>query len=151
MDFDGLSARTASVADRAAAVAARAPEPTTVARVGLGAMVFAAGVHKLLDPLSWSAYVVPWLAPLFVVSPVTFVLANGVLEVGFGAAIVADRYTALASAVAAVSLSATCLYLAVVFVVEGGLFGDVLARDIGLAGLAWAVLIDSLRRPTRTP
>ncbi|GGC57437.1 DoxX family membrane protein [Haloferax sulfurifontis] len=151
MDFDGLSARVASASDRAASVAARAPDPMTVARVGLGAMVLAAGVHKLLDPLSWSAYVVPWLAPLLVVSPVTFMLVNGVLEVGFGAAIVADRYTALASAVAAVSLSATCLYLAVVFVVEGGLFGDVLARDIGLAGLAWAVLLDSLRRPTRTP
>lgn len=58
MDFDGLSARTASVADWAASAAARAPDPMTVARVGLGAMVFAAGVHKLLDPLSWSAYVV---------------------------------------------------------------------------------------------
>ncbi|ELZ98976.1 hypothetical protein C440_01430 [Haloferax mucosum ATCC BAA-1512] len=138
MDFDGFASRLSEFA-------ARAPAPTAVARVGLGAMVFAAGVHKLLDPLAWSAYVTDWLAPFLVVSPVAFMLVNGVLEVGFGAAIVADRYTSVASAVAAVSLTVTCLYLAVVFVVEGGLFGDVLARDVGLAGLAWAVLVDSLR------
>ena len=143
MDFDGLSARLSSAA-------AQGAHPSTLARIGLGSMVFAAGVHKLVDPLAWTVYVVEWLAPFLVVSPVVFMLANGVLEVGFGAAIVADRYTAFGSAVAAVSLTATCLYLAVVFVVEGGLFGDVLARDVGLAGLAWAVLVDSLRRPTRT-
>ncbi|KTG07528.1 DoxX family protein [Haloferax profundi] len=113
-------------------------------------MVFAAGVHKLLDPLAWTVYVVDWLAPLLVVSPVVFMLVNGVLEIGFGAALVADRFTAIASAVAAVSLTATCLYLSLVFVLEGGLFGDVLARDVGLAGLAWAVLVDALSRPSRT-
>ena len=140
MNFDGLSAGLSRVATRA-------PRTTTIARFSLGSMVFAAGVHKLFDPLAWTVYVVEWLAPLLVVTPVTFMLVNGVLEVGFGAAILADRYTAFASAVAAVSLTATVLYLAIVFVVEGGLFGDVLARDIGLAGLAWAVLVDSLRRP----
>ncbi|KAB1194328.1 DoxX family membrane protein [Haloferax sp. MBLA0076] len=143
MDFDAVGARlSASVA--------RAPPPASIARVGLGSMVFAAGVHKLFDPLAWTVYVVDWLAPVLVVSPVVFMLVNGVLEIGFGAALVADRYTAVASAVAAVSLTATCLYLGVVFVLEGGLFGDVLARDVGLAGLAWAVLVDALSRPTRT-
>jgi uncharacterized membrane protein YphA (DoxX/SURF4 family) len=112
-------------------------------------MVFLAGVHKLLDPAAWTVYVTDWLAPWLVVSPVVFMLVNGVLEVGFGAAIVADRYTAFAAAVAAVSLSATCAYLALVFAVEGGAFGDVLARDVGLAGLAWAVLVDALAGSTR--
>lgn len=125
--------------------AAFAPDAATVARVGLGLMVFSAGVHKLLDPAAWTVYVVDWLAPWVVISPVAFMLVNGVLEIGFGAAILADRYTALASAVAAVSLSATCLYLAAVFVLEAGLFGDVLARDLGLTGLAWSVLLDALR------
>ncbi|MFC7203656.1 DoxX family membrane protein [Haloferax namakaokahaiae] len=142
MDFEGVSRRLSSLATQA-------PEPTTLARLGLGLMVFSAGVHKLLDPLAWSAYVVGWLAPWLVISPVAFMLVNGVLEVGFGAAIVADRFTAFASAVAAVSLTATCLYLLLVFVLEGGLFGDVLARDIGLAGLAWAVLVQSLREDGR--
>jgi uncharacterized membrane protein YphA (DoxX/SURF4 family) len=108
-------------------------------------MVFLAGVHKLLAPDAWALYVVDWLAPWLVVSPVTFMLLNGVLEVGFGAAIVADRWTPFAAGVAAVSLSATVGYLALVAVLEDGLFVDVLVRDVGLAALAWAVTLDSLR------
>lgn len=126
-------------------LADRAPAPLWVARVGLGLMIFFAGVHKLLAPGVWAAYVTPWLAPWLVVSPVTFMLVNGVLEVGFGAAVVADRYTAVAAGVAAVSLSATSVYLAVAAVVEGGFFVDVLVRDVGLSALAWAVLVDALR------
>jgi len=72
-------------------------------------------------------------------------LINGVLEVGFGLAIVADRWTGVAAGVAAVSLSATVAYLALVAVLEGGLFLDVLVRDVGLAALGWAVTIDALR------
>lgn len=108
-------------------------------------MVFLAGVHKLLAPGAWALYVVDWLAPWLVVSPVTFMLINGVLEVGFGAAIVADRWTSFAAGVAAVSLSATVVYLALVAVLEDGLFVDVLVRDVGLAALAWAVTLDALR------
>ncbi|NIB98909.1 DoxX family membrane protein [Halobacterium sp. R2-5] len=108
-------------------------------------MLLAAGVHKLLDPGAWAVYVTDWLAPWLVVSPVAFMLANGVLEVWFAALLLADRYTAFAALVAAVSLLATIGYLAVVWATTGR-FGDVLARDIGLAGLALAVLVDALRR-----
>lgn len=132
----------AAVADR---IAARSPRPGVLARLGLGGMVLLAGVHKLADPAAWAVYVVEWLAPLLVVSPTTFMLANGWLEVAFGIALLLDRYTAFASLVAAVSLSATCVYLAVVWA-TAGLFGDVLARDVGLAGLAWAVFVGALRR-----
>ncbi|WP_277555462.1 DoxX family membrane protein [Halobaculum limi] len=127
----------------ATSLAAQSPSATTLARWGLGAMVLAAGVHKLLDPAAWTVYVVDWLAPLLVVSPTAFMLVNGYLEVGFGAALLANRFVPVASFVAAVSLTATCLYLAVVWLTVGA-FGDVLARDIGLAGLAWAVLRASL-------
>jgi flagellin-like protein len=92
-----------------------------------------------------SLYVVDWLAPWLVVSPVAFMLANGVLEVGFAALLFADRYTAFAALVATVSLFATIGYLAVVWATTGQ-FGDVLARDVGLAALALAVLVDALRR-----
>jgi hypothetical protein len=107
-------------------------------------MVFLAGVHKLLAPEAWAAYVTGWLAPWLVVSPVVFMLINGVLEVGFGAAIVGDRFTVLTAGVAAVSLSATVGYLAIVAVFNDGLFLDVLVRDVGLAALAWAVVVDAL-------
>ncbi|QPV62374.1 DoxX family membrane protein [Halosimplex litoreum] len=127
----------------------RTPAPLSVARVGLGAMVLLAGVHKLFAPGVWATYVTDWLAPWLVVSPVAFMLINGVLEVGFGAAIVADRATAVAAGVAAVSLSGTTAYLAVAAVVEGGFFVDVFVRDVGLSALAWAVLVDALRRSRR--
>lgn len=130
---------------RAEALAATwLPRPAALARVGLGAMLVLAGVHKLAEPLAWSAYVVDWLAPLLVVTPREFMLLNGVLEVGFGAALLLDRYTAVAAAVAAVSLTATVAYLVVVGVTRG-VFWDVAIRDVGLAGLAWAVLADAVR------
>jgi uncharacterized membrane protein YphA (DoxX/SURF4 family) len=126
------------------AIATRAPSPSAIARVGLGTMVFLAGVHKLAAPEMWAIYVTDWLAPWLVVSPVVFMLINGVLEVGFGVAIIADRWTVVGAGVAAVSLSATVGYLAIVAVLENGLFLDVLVRDVGLAALAWAVVVDAL-------
>lgn len=138
------------VGDRAALIARladRAPRPGAIAQFGLGAMVLLAGVHKLLDPTAWTIYVAPWLEPFIVLSPTEFMLANGWLEIGFGLALLLDRYVASASLVAAVSLTATTLYLAVVWVL-GGQFGDVVARDVGLAGLAWAVFIGELQRRT---
>lgn len=128
----------------AAAVLDRAPPPATIARLGLGATVLLAGAHKLLAPGAWAVYVVPWLEPFVLLSPVEFMLVNGWLELAFGLALLADRYTALAALVAAVSLTATVGYLLVVWL-TAGLFGDVLVRDIGLAALAWAVLVDALR------
>jgi uncharacterized membrane protein YphA (DoxX/SURF4 family) len=135
-----------SFLERARGLARRGPAPMAVARVGLGAMLLTAGVHKLLAPAVWATYAVDWLAPLLVVSPRTFMLLNGPAELVVGAALVADRWTAPAAAIAAVSLTATAGYLAVVLLTQG-LFGDVLARDVGLAALAWTVMLDRLRRP----
>jgi uncharacterized membrane protein YphA (DoxX/SURF4 family) len=121
------------------------PAPPTLARLGLGAMVLLAGIHKLADPAAWTVYVVDWLEPLIVVTPREFMLLNGVLEVGFGVLILADRYTAVSAGVAAVSLTATVGYLVVVGLTRG-VFWDVVIRDVGLAGLAWAVLVDAARK-----
>jgi uncharacterized membrane protein YphA (DoxX/SURF4 family) len=140
-----VNERFASVRRRSRTIAARVPAPSTFARVGLGVTILLAGVHKLLAPAAWAAYVVDWLAPLLIVSPVAFMLINGWLELGFGFAIIVDRYTAPTAAVAAVSLSATVVYLAIVAVTHDGLFVDVLVRDVGLAALAWAVLVGELR------
>lgn len=106
-------------------------------------MLATAGLHKLVDPAAWTVYVTDWLAPWLVVSPVTFLLANGVLELAFGALLLADRYTVFAALVAAVSLAATTGYLALASSGTGA-FGDIIAREIGLTGLAFAVLVDAL-------
>jgi len=136
---------TGAVRDRATALVERAPSSPTVARWGLGAMLVAAGAHKIVDPAGWTVYVTEWLAPLLVVSPTLFMLANGYLEVAFGAALLADRHVAFAALVASVSLAATTAYLAVVYATTGT-FGDVVARDVGLTALALVVLVDALDR-----
>lgn len=134
---------TESLREGLADWAASAPESATIARWGLGAMLVAAGLHKLVDPAAWTVYVTDWLAPWLVVSPETFMLANGVFELAFGVLLLADRYTIFAALVAAVSLAATTGYLALVSSGTGA-FGDIIARDIGLTGLAFAVLVDAL-------
>lgn len=118
------------------------PTSATLARLAFGAVLLLSGVHKLLDPGAWAVYVADRLVPWLVVSPVVVVLLDGVLEVGFGLALLTDRFTAVA--VAAASLTATAGYLLVVWV-RSGRFGDVAVRDVGLAGLAWAVLVEAMR------
>lgn len=125
-------------------LAARLPSGQVFARLGLGAMLVFAGVHKLLVPIAWAVYVTDWLAPLLVVSPRVFMLANGPPEILVGLLLLADRYTAASAAIAAVSLLATSLYLAVVSLTTG-LFVDTLVRDVGLTGLALAVLSDAVK------
>lgn len=136
--LDGLVARLVAPVER------RLPGGDAVARLGLGAMLGLAGVHKLLAPTAWTVYVADWLAPLLVVSPAAFMLANGVIELLFGGLLLANRSVVFAAFVAAVSLSATVAYLAVLGL-DDGRFLDVLIRDVGLAALAWVVLVDGIR------
>lgn len=121
-----------------------------LARLGLGAMLVLAGIHKLLDPAAWTVYVTDWLAPWLLVSPTLFMLLNGWLEILFGGLLLGDRFVAPSAAVAAVSLPATVVYLAVVAVTDG-LFVDILIRDVGLAVLAWVVLLDAVEPAPREP
>jgi uncharacterized membrane protein YphA (DoxX/SURF4 family) len=115
-------------------------------RVGLGVVVLLAGVHKLLDPAAWAVYVVPPFDRLILLTPVEFMLLNGVLEPPFALALILDRYTPFAAAFVTVSLSVTVIYLAVAAVLTGGAFVDVLVRDVGLAALAASVTVRAARR-----
>ena len=113
-----------------------------LARVGLGLTILLAGLHKLVDPGAWAVYVVSPLDALLPMTPVEFMLLNGLLEPPFAVALLADRYTTFAAAFVAVSLVATIVYLAVAGLTTG-LFVDVLIRDVGLAALATAVAVRS--------
>lgn len=128
----------------------RIPTATVIARVGLGGTLLLLGVHKLLAPGAWVVYVTGWLAPWLVVQPTTFMLANGVIEVVFGGALIADRYTGLVAGVTALSLVATAVYLGFVATTTAGQFGDVALRDLGLAVLAVVVTVDAARGTPRT-
>lgn len=116
------------------------PRPERVARVGLGLMLVLAGAHKLLAPAAWTRYLIDPIAPFIIVTPVTFMLVNGLLELGFGIALLIGRGTRVAAGVAAISLSATVMYLGAVALLRSGQFTDLMIRDVGLAALAWAVL-----------
>ncbi|AEN04526.1 hypothetical protein [Halolamina sp.] len=118
-------------------------DTTVLAQWGLGVMLVLAGVHKLVAPAVWAAYVTEWLAPWLIVSPRLFMLLNGPPEILVGGLLLADRYVAPATAVAAVSLPATVAYLALVAITDG-LFVDILIRDVGLTALAWVVLLNAL-------
>lgn len=131
-------------ADASERLAARAPPADAVARAGLGVTLLLAGAHKLLAPDAWIVYVTDWLAPWLVVSPVAFMLANGVVEVAFGLVLLADRYTWLVAGVTALSLVATAGYLGLAAHTSGGQFLDVAVRDVGLAVLAIVVTLEAL-------
>lgn len=123
-------------------------EPATLVRVGLGLTIFFAGLHKLLAPGAWAGYVVDWARPLVVVSPRTFMLLNGPPEVLVGALLLVDRYTTLSATVVAVSLAATITYL-VAATLAGASFTTAIVRDVGLLGLAAAVLVTAARDDAR--
>jgi len=126
---------------RATAALAELDEYTdAVARLAIGVVILAAGVHKLLAPDAWAVYVVPWLAALLPMTPVEFMFLNGVLEPPFAAALLADRYTVFAATFVALSLAATVAYLAVVGLTAGR-FVDVAIRDLGLTALAVVVAV----------
>jgi uncharacterized membrane protein len=129
--------RTAAV--RTVARAERFVEP--LSRVGLGVVILLAGFHKLVAPEAWAVYVVPPFDRLLPMTPVAFMLLNGVLEPPFALALLVDRYTTVAAAFVTVSLVATVCYLAVAAVLTGGAFVDVLVRDVGLVALAASVTI----------
>lgn len=142
--MDGGRERLRAARTRYRAWVARGPDPATVARVALGATILLAGAHKLVAPGAWAGYVVGWAEPLVVVSPETFMWLNGPPEVVVGGLLLADRYTALAATVVAVSLAGTLAYLGLA-ALTGTVFATAMVRDVGLFGLAVSVLVASAR------
>lgn len=114
-------------------------------RVGLGVVILLAGLHKLVAPDPWAAYLVPPFDSVLPVSPRAFMLLNGVLEPPFALALLLDRYTTVAAAFVALSLAATLVYLSVASLL-GAPFVDIIVRDIGLFVLAVAVTVRSAQR-----
>lgn len=123
-------------------LAPRAPLAPAVLRIGLGLVILLEGAHKLVAPEAWAAYAAPWVLALWPAPMVPTMLANGVIEVGFGLALVADRYATLAAAVVAVSIAFVVVNLATIGATTGQ-FVDVAIRDVGLVALAAGVALQS--------
>lgn len=120
------------------------PAAASVARYGLGVTILLAGIHKLIAPTAWTIYLIGGVEPFILVTPLQFMLLNGILEIAFGLAIVGNHWTVPAVAIVAISLAATTVYLALVAVVRTGQFVDILIRDLGLLALAVTVLVQQL-------
>lgn len=115
--------------------------PATL-RVGLGVVILAAGLHKLVAPGAWAVYLAPLFAVRWPVSLDVTMVVFGVTEVPFGLALLADRWTTIAAGIVAISMLGTVGNLAIAWV-QTGKFADTLIRDLGLFVLAVGVTLQS--------
>lgn len=135
-----LTERVTLVATR---LARRGPPARAVYRVGLGAVILLAGLHKLVAPAEWAQYLAPVFASAWPFAVDASMVVAGLTELPFGLALVLDRYARLSAVVVTLSLLGTSVGLAVL-VLETGRGGDVLVRDLGLFVFALGVSIDLL-------
>ena len=107
----------------------------TALRFGLGLAAFLAGLDKFVGLLAdWPGYVAPVVAAMLPVSPETFMLIVGVVEMAVGTAIL-TRWTREGGWVA----MAWLLLIAGNLVLTGRFF-DVAVRDVEMAIAAFALV-----------
>ncbi|WP_458190517.1 DoxX family protein [Haladaptatus sp. NG-WS-4] len=119
-----------------------------VLRVGLGILIFFAGLDKLFEPMVWARYTAPIVAALWPYPLGLSMVVNGVVEIAFGVALVVRFYTPLVAGITALSLAGVVLNLAI-GAVQTGQFVDVLVRDLGLTLFALGVTLRSIRPANR--
>ncbi|MFB6193338.1 MAG: hypothetical protein ABEK00_03735, partial [Candidatus Nanohaloarchaea archaeon] len=71
-------------------ISAYADHSYRVLRIGLGLVVFLAGLHKVFSPAVWASYIAPWAASILGtlgISGILFMQVNAVAEMVFGLAI----------------------------------------------------------------
>ncbi|PSP55558.1 DoxX family protein [Halobacteriales archaeon QS_1_67_19] len=114
-----------------------------VARVGLGVVILAAGLHKFVAPGAWAVYLAPVFADRWPVALDLTMVVFGATELPVALALLADRWTAIAAGIVAVSMLGTVGNLAIAWA-QTGQFADVLIRDAGLFVLASGVTLESV-------
>lgn len=134
------------------ALATQGRRGVPILRVGVGLLLLLAGLHKLVAPDVWSAYYAPLfldLDPTGLAGSAATMQAGGLGEAVFGLLILADRYASIVAALAALSLLAVVLNLAVL-ALQTGEAVDVLIRDVGLTLMAAALAVLSAREEVRS-
>ncbi|MHB1525398.1 MAG: hypothetical protein ACYDEA_08260 [Candidatus Dormibacteria bacterium] len=111
----------------------------TVARLALGLVLLWFGLHELFQPSLWTGYV-PGIAQTSALA-LGMVLLHGWVLVLLGAALMLGIAPRLAAAVSALLLLEIVLSLSL----TGGL-SDIVARDLGVFGLAVAVFASDRQR-----
>lgn len=112
-------------------------------RGGLGVVLFLAGAHKLVAPAIWTNYAAPWVTdvwPVWLLDFESFMILNGVIEVLFGIALVANVYPTVLAGITALSLLAVVINLGTGALTTGE-HVDILIRDLGLVVLATGVTL----------
>jgi uncharacterized membrane protein YphA (DoxX/SURF4 family) len=111
----------------------------TVARLALGLVLLWFGLHELIQPSLWTGYV-PAISQTSALA-LGMVLIHGWVLVLLGAALVLGIAPRLAAAVSALLLAEIVLSLTL----TGGV-SDIVARDLGVFGLAVAVFASERQR-----
>ncbi|WP_458210025.1 DoxX family protein [Haladaptatus sp. NG-SE-30] len=119
-----------------------------VLRVGLGILIFIAGLDKLFEPMVWARYTAPVIAALWPFPLGLSMVLNGVVEMVFGVALLVRFYTPLVAGITALSLAGVVVNL-IIGALQTGQFVDVLIRDIGLTLFAFGVTLRSMRPERR--
>ncbi len=115
------------------------PWAPAVARVALGLVLLWFGIHELIQPSLWTGYVpaIPSTSHL----ALALVLAHGWALSVLGVALCLGVATRLAAVLSALAL----LEIVISLSITGGVT-DIVARDLGVFGLAVAVLASDQRR-----
>lgn len=120
---------------------------STIFRLALAFTILLAGMHKLVSPEAWYAYLAPLFFDLWptAVAPLdpTFRLF-GVSEVVFGVVLLSEWHTPTVATIVGLSLLGVVLNLFVA-VGQGTPYVDVLVRDVGLTLLAFGVAVETSR------
>jgi uncharacterized membrane protein YphA (DoxX/SURF4 family) len=129
--------RIAAVNDR---ITSYSDHSYTVLRIGLGLVVFLAGLHKIVAPAVWAGYIAPQVATALAevgLSGSVFMTVSGAAEAVFSLLLFADRYTTVAAGIVSLSFVGITINLAA----AGTGFIDIIIRDVGLISLAFGVTL----------
>lgn len=110
--------------------------PIMLLRLGLGLVFLYAGLHALIDPLSWIGFVPQWVGRIM--PPATFLTIHSIFELALGAALlIFERALPATSLLAALDLAAILLLYGV---------DDATFRDFGLVMMALALFLLSQKQ-----
>lgn len=106
-------------------------------RLGLAITFIWIGIMIVRDPVSWGAFLQPWVIELLPVPVNSLMLATGILDIVLGGLMLFSWWVGLASLIASI-------HLALILATSG--VDAVTVRDIGLLGASLALMLEAFKR-----